>query len=76
MVSLETARSLWYSPVVIPGVRYRMNDIVTILSGPHVGATAWVISIEGVDPEPSYLIERISGSGDLIVAQSALRAAA
>jgi hypothetical protein len=67
MVSLETARSLWYSSQVIPGVRYRLNDIVTIASGPHIGATAWVISIEDVDPEPSYLIERISGSGDLIL---------
>jgi hypothetical protein len=71
--ALADIRARWYRHEEIAGVSFRLNDVVQVVSGEHVGMEAWVISVEGLEPEPSYLIELASGCGDLIVSQANLR---
>jgi hypothetical protein len=71
--ALADIRARWYRQEEIAGVSFRLNDVVHVVSGEHIGMEGWVISVEGVDPEPCYLVELASGCEDLIVSQANLR---
>ena len=71
--TLADVRGRWYRQEEIPGILLRLNDGVLVLSEEYSGATGCVISIEALEPEPSYLVELGDGRGDLIVRQSNLR---
>jgi hypothetical protein len=73
MLSLAAAQDRWYTDAEIPGVRYRLNDSVVLLAGAHAGEEAAVISLEAIAPEPKYLVELLSGAGDLLLPESHLR---
>jgi hypothetical protein len=72
-LSLTEAQDRWYSEAEIPGFRYRLNDTVAVAAGVHESEEAAVISLEALDPEPTYLVELLSGAGDLTLPESMLR---
>lgn len=73
MLSLHEVRDKWYSGSPVPGLAYRHDDVVLVLTPNGAWTEGWVVSVERVDPEPAYLVELCSGAGDRIVAESALR---
>jgi hypothetical protein len=46
--------SRWTTEAGISGVSYRFGDLVRIKSGEYSGQTAEVISLFGLEPEPTY----------------------
>ena len=48
--------SQWITPAGVPGVNYRFSDLVVIKTGKYSGQTAEVISLIGLDPEPTYVV--------------------
>lgn len=72
MITVTAARELWYSGRPIVGVRFSANDPVEVCEGVHVGAEGAVISLEGLTPEPEYVVELGSGD-DVLLPQSFLR---
>ena len=75
MQSVGFDHNAWFEGKSPPGGRFHHNDVVRIRSGPHAGAVGSLISVEGLDPEPTYLVELASGKGDVLQADSALEAA-
>ncbi len=57
----------------IPGVRHYLNHWVLITRGEHAGTRVSIISLEGLDPEPTYLAELPDGTS-ILVEQSRLTA--
>jgi len=57
----------------IPGVRYYLNHWVLVTRGEHVGTRVSIISLESLDPEPTYRAELPDGT-DIIIGQSSLTA--
>lgn len=57
----------------IPGVRHYLNHWVLVTRGQHAGTRISIISLEGLDPEPTYRAELPDGK-DIIVGQSNLSA--
>jgi hypothetical protein len=58
----------WFAEGSLPGVVFSPNQLVTITTGAgeiHFGS---IISLEGLEPEPQYLVELASGA-DLTVFQ-------
>src|SRR5688500_14334082 len=68
----EEIQYRWYNAEPIRGVAFLLNDPVVVVTGPHAGNGGFVISLEGREPEPRYLVELGSGAGDLVLAQSDL----
>jgi hypothetical protein len=62
MLDRREIDALWFTEQPVPGARFRLNDAVRIGGGPEVGAVGSVISLEALDPEPTYLIELSSGA--------------
>ena len=63
----------WFSSELIDGVSFKLNDSVSVIAGPHAGKSGAVISLNRLIPEPEYLVELGSGSGDIKAFQSNLR---
>jgi hypothetical protein len=59
----------WILGATIPGVSFRMQDAVKVISGPHAGVVGELISIYAIEPEPVYHLETHDGS-DIHVRQS------
>jgi hypothetical protein len=57
----------------IPGVDFGLDAAVEISEGPHAGDGGRIVILLAVRPEPLYLVELRSGTGDVRVRQSALR---
>jgi len=55
----------------LPGVRYRHNDYVRVLEGPHSGDTGSLVSLEELGTDPLYLVE-LESQQDAAIRQSAL----
>lgn len=54
-------------------VRFVLNDVVEIVSGPHAGRKGAVVSLVRVDPEPAFVVELIERPfADLEVPQSSI----
>ncbi|XAL99354.1 hypothetical protein OT109_17460 [Phycisphaeraceae bacterium D3-23] len=75
MQSVCFDHNAWFEGESPPGGRFHHNDSVRILSGPHAGSFGSLISVEALDPEPTYLVELASGKGDVLQADSTLDAA-
>ncbi|HEX9953170.1 MAG TPA: hypothetical protein VGB53_15475 [Rubricoccaceae bacterium] len=74
MLDRREINALWFAEQLVPGVRFRLNDAVRIVSGPASGAEGSVISLDALEPEPTYLVE-LSGGADVRVPERALDAA-
>lgn len=59
----------------IPGIDFGPNAAIEIVEGPHAGDGGTIIVLLAIRPEPLYLVELRSGTGDARVRQSALRPA-
>ena len=55
------------------GVAFVVGDAVEVSDGAHAGRRAAVISLEGLVPDVTFLIEFGDDGTDAIVAQAALR---
>ena len=66
-------RDSWLSGEQVPGVDLRLNDSVEITGGPKQGETGAVISLEHVDPEPTFLVELGATGSEITLPQSMLR---
>ncbi len=53
----------------IPGVMYKHNDAVRVVSGAYIGAAGSLVTILSLDPEPRFVIESAAGP-DIQVFQS------
>lgn len=62
----------WQAGKTYPGVIFVQAEDAVVISGPDRGATVAVITLEALDPEPHYLVERDDGS-NFIAKQSDLR---
>jgi hypothetical protein len=58
----------------LPGVIFRLNAAVEIISGEHQGQLGSVIGVEDLGANPLLLIELGDGN-DALISQSSLRAA-
>jgi hypothetical protein len=56
---------------VLPGVRFRHNDYVRVISGPYSGNAGSLISVEELGADPLFLVE-LESQQDALVPQSAL----
>lgn len=70
---LSQVRDRWFQGDLISGISFSLNDTAVITGGPRAGEAVAVISLEALEPEPIYLVEVLSGQGDLLQPQSALR---
>ena len=62
MASLSTElQDAWRVGKPVDGVSFAHDDLVTILTGEHMGNVGSLVSIEQVDPEVVYLVEIDSG---------------
>ena len=61
----EKLRQAWYNGDRLQGVRFALNDSVTVLRGSCKGQTGSVISLETVEPEPAYDVE-LSDTGSTV----------
>jgi hypothetical protein len=64
----------WMAGSTPEGVEFRLNDSVEILAGPRRGMKGAIVSLVGLEPEPRYLVETVSGE-DNEEFQQTLRAA-
>lgn len=62
----------WLAGRAIPGVAFRLNELVRILAGQAAEQSAWVVCLVELEPEPLYTVELVPGRADLHVTQSAL----
>jgi hypothetical protein len=62
----------WFQFQAIPGVVFKLNDSVRILTGEHQGMLASIIALLKQQPEPVYLVELGATGDDLEVPESAL----
>jgi transcription antitermination factor NusG len=53
----------------IQGLRFKHNDYVSVISGPHAGIAGSLVSLLSLDPEPIFVMELESGR-DAEVAQT------
>lgn len=53
----------------IPGVQYRHNEYVRIVSGEHVGDAGSLVTVLSLNPEPRFVVES-EQHGDIEVFQS------
>jgi hypothetical protein len=58
----------------LPGVSFEHDDRVHVITGPHVGDTGNIVSVEELGEDPLYLVELDTGH-DQLIGQSALRKA-
>lgn len=70
-MNLKEAHKHWYNLQPIEGVLFVYNDFVRIKSGKYAGEDASIISLESVEPV-TYLIELVSGGGDIVIIESEL----
>jgi hypothetical protein len=70
-ITIATENS-WFAGETIPGIRFYLNDPVSVVAGQHIGKAGSVIALLRLKPEPEYLIEMGSGEGDIKVFQSRL----
>jgi transcription antitermination factor NusG len=54
-------------------IKFVINDTVQVIYGKFKGTEAAVISVDSLEPEASYLLERFDGSKDIIVPQSSMK---
>ena len=54
-------------------IEFVINDTVHVNKGEFEGIEAAVISIESLEPEVTYLLERFDGSKDITVHQSSIK---
>jgi hypothetical protein len=59
----------WLLGGSVPGVLFRMNERVRVISGPNAGAIGELISIYALQPEPLFHLETSDGA-DAYVRQS------
>ena len=71
--TLVQAREAFYEGSRGPSTPLIINDPVEVIGGDSAGLSGTVISLEKVDPELVFLIERGDGSGDVLVAWKHLR---
>lgn len=62
----------WLAGEVIPEVGFHLNDSVLVVAGSLAGSVGAVISLERMDPEPSYIVELGSGN-DVHLLQSQIQ---
>jgi len=62
----------FYEGNLSQGINYKINDSVFVLKGELSGESGAVISIESLEPEPTYLVE-LGNGGDVVIAQSNLK---
>jgi hypothetical protein len=67
----QKTRDRWVLGETLPGVLFRMSQLVRIISGPNIGTVGQLISIRAVAPEPLYDLETTDWA-DLEVRQSDL----
>ena len=56
-------------------IKFVINDTVHVTKGEFEGIEAAVISIDSLEPEVTYLLERFDGSKDITVPQSSIKLA-
>lgn len=54
-------------------VKFVINDTVHVTKGEFEGIEAAVISIASLEPEVTYLLERLDGAGDINVPQTYIK---
>jgi hypothetical protein len=59
----------WILGEDVPGVKFRMQQIVRVRSGVHRGIVGELISLSAINPEPVFDLETDDG-GDIFVGQS------
>ena len=50
-------------------IKFVINDTVLVISGKYKGKECVVISINSLNPEVSYTLEQLDGSGDIMIFQ-------
>ncbi len=51
-------------------IKFVINDTVLVISGKYKGKECAVISINSLNPEVSYTLEQLDGSGDIMKFQN------
>ena len=62
----------WQDGKTYPGVVFVQAESATVVAGVEAGKTVIVITLEALEPEPHYLVEREDGTS-FIAKQSALK---
>lgn len=66
------AFSRWLSGGDLEGVFFAHGERVTVLEGDHAGRVGTVVSLQGLAPEPLYVVALEPGPGETAVLQSGL----
>lgn len=66
------AFSHWFAGGDLEGVHFAHGERVTVLEGDHAGRMGTVVSLQGLAPEPLYVVALEPGPGEAAVLQSAL----
>jgi hypothetical protein len=69
MAIKREGQNRWVLGATVPGVSFRMQDAVKVISGPHAGVVGELVSIYAIEPEPVHYLETHDGS-DIHVLQS------
>jgi hypothetical protein len=62
----------WQDGKTYPGVIFVQAEAADVVAGPDAGTTVDVITLEALEPEPRYLVERADGTS-FVAKQSELR---
>ena len=57
---------------LLPGVAFRHNEFVKVISGKNIGSAGSLVSVEALGDDPIFLLELESGS-DVRVRQSEIK---
>jgi hypothetical protein len=57
---------------LLPGVAFRHNEFVKVISGENIGSAGSLVSVEALGDDPIFLLELESGS-DVRVRQSEIK---
>jgi hypothetical protein len=63
---LDEARDAFFEARRTESLPLAYNDIVTVTEGSRRGDRAWVISLESLPPQATYLIEFEHGSDEIV----------
>jgi len=71
-VDRDTSRR-WLSREKIKGLAFRLNDRVKIITGPHSGEVAYVVTPKELGDDPLYLVETKRKGEDVHLRESCLQ---